>query len=125
MKLSKLIPICGIYKITNAKNGRVYIGQSANITLRWAAHVDGLANGRHSNARLLRDFQETGIRVFSAEVIEQCDRSVLLPRERFYITQYYEQGHDLYNNIENVIFIKHGGKKYVWDYTIHLDRLED
>ena len=29
---------CGIYKITNNINGKVYIGQSVNITRRWREH---------------------------------------------------------------------------------------
>ena len=30
--------ICGIYKITNLINGKVYIGQSQDIYERWAEH---------------------------------------------------------------------------------------
>ena len=29
---------CGIYKITNQVNGKVYIGQSKNIHRRWLKH---------------------------------------------------------------------------------------
>ena len=30
--------ICGIYKITNLVNGKVYIGQSQDIYSRWKEH---------------------------------------------------------------------------------------
>lgn len=30
--------ICGIYKITNLINNKVYIGQSVNVLKRFAAH---------------------------------------------------------------------------------------
>ena len=43
---------CGIYKIENKENGKVYIGSSKNIEKRWEAHEVGLKNKRHHNAKL-------------------------------------------------------------------------
>ena len=34
--------ITGIYKITNKNNGKIYIGQSQNILLRWEQHKQGI-----------------------------------------------------------------------------------
>lgn len=31
--------ICGIYKITNKVNGKIYIGQSVDIEGRWKGHM--------------------------------------------------------------------------------------
>lgn len=33
------VGVCGIYKITNVTNGKVYIGQSVNIAERWKQHI--------------------------------------------------------------------------------------
>jgi hypothetical protein len=100
MKLSKLKPVCGIYKITNLKNGRIYIGQSRNVQVRWANHVNQLVSGSHSNSKLLQDFKEYGIKAFEVEVIEKhrSDKN-LLAREEFYILQCHRQGYSLYNRI--------------------------
>lgn len=102
MKLSKLKPICGIYKITNLKNGRVYIGQSVNVMSRWAKHVDDLVNCKHSNSKLLADFKEHGLAAFQVEIIEKCKKrmDLLLKREEFYIAQFHQQGCQLYNRIQ-------------------------
>ena len=35
---------CGIYKITNLINNKVYIGQSQNIEHRWIAHKSEAKN---------------------------------------------------------------------------------
>ena len=34
-------PICGIYKITNQVNSKIYIGQSKDIYRRWKEHKNG------------------------------------------------------------------------------------
>src|SRR5262245_22147309 len=120
MKLLKLKPVSGVYTITNVKNGKVYIGQSINIKMRWSAHVDALFYGKHTNKSLLSDFQDMGIKVFNAEIVELCepDKVVLLKRERFYIAQYYQGGYDLYNTLEDSFgftfpFVKHSGRKWI------------
>lgn len=42
--------ICGIYKITNRINGKIYIGQSVNIVRRWYAHKECVSNNHLSAA---------------------------------------------------------------------------
>ena len=34
----------GIYKITNCRNGKSYVGQSKNISLRWKSHTQALSD---------------------------------------------------------------------------------
>jgi len=41
--------ILGIYKITNLKNGKVYIGSSKNIKRRLIEHKSRLKNNKHIN----------------------------------------------------------------------------
>lgn len=95
--LSDFVPICGIYKITNTKNKKVYIGKSVNINVRWFTHVYDLEKGKHSNKNLLKDFQKMGIRVFTVEIIEECNEDMLSEREWFHMTEHFENGHELYN----------------------------
>ena len=45
----------GIYKITNNKNGKVYIGQSQNIYARKKQHFVALRNGNHENKGMQAD----------------------------------------------------------------------
>ena len=46
----------GIYKITNLKNGKVYIGQSENIFVRRKQHFSALNYGYHDNKDMQADF---------------------------------------------------------------------
>lgn len=46
----------GIYKITNLKNGKVYIGQSENIFVRRGQHFAALRSGHHSNNDMQKDY---------------------------------------------------------------------
>lgn len=121
ISLSALEPISGIYKITNIKNGKVYIGQSVNVTLRWWSHVEELSKGKHCNKMLSEDFQQYGLQSFTAEIIERCgsrDKNILLERERYYISLYFHSGYSLYNRIDDrsgfgrlFTFVKNGGEK--------------
>lgn len=84
--------MCGIYKITNLINGKVYIGQSIDIKRRWREEKNGSKNP-NSNAYdypLQRGFRKYGIENFSFEVIEECDKDILSEKEIYYI--------DLYNS---------------------------
>lgn len=115
MKLSRFKPVSGIYKICNSMNGKIYIGQARNTLLRWATHVDDLFSKRHANKHLLEDFQKYGVNAFTIDLIEKCnpDKNALLSRERYWITKYYQQGHQLYNkNIEGFWYVKNNGKNY-------------
>lgn len=95
--LSEFTPICGIYKITNIRNERVYIGKSNNINHRWFSHVADLKKGKHSNKDMLRDFQKMGVGAFVVEVIEECAEDVLPQREWYHMTDYHDKGYKLYN----------------------------
>ena len=46
----------GIYKITNLKNGKVYIGQSENIFIRRKQHMSALRYGSHNNKQMQKDY---------------------------------------------------------------------
>lgn len=48
-------PLSGIYKITNTKNNKVYVGQSQNVYEREAEHFLALRRKRHPNKAMQKD----------------------------------------------------------------------
>lgn len=76
----------GVYKITNVKNGMVYIGQTTNIERRWQEHK---YKYKHKNNKLYQAMREDGIENFLFEVEEECfHEDNLIEREQYYINYY-------------------------------------
>jgi group I intron endonuclease len=71
----------GIYKITNKKNGKVYIGQSANIERRFKEHC----HQNKSRISVDKAIFDEGIENFSFEVVEVCSIEELNDKETFWI----------------------------------------
>jgi len=80
--------LCGIYKITNNTNNKVYIGQSVNINGRWYCHKKTLKNNTHRNCHLQRSWNKDSMENFTHTVIELCNRNELDDKEKYYISQY-------------------------------------
>lgn len=81
--------ICGIYKITNRVNGKIYIGQSRNIHARWIGHKTAATNPNSKKDSVLYNaMRKYGIENFEIEVIEECLPEQLDDREIFYIKEY-------------------------------------
>lgn len=80
----------GIYKITNTKTNKIYIGQSTNIPQRWHAHLHEIKHGRG----LAKYIQDATVQDFSFEIVELCVPEELDERERYWIAHYgsYEDG---------------------------------
>lgn len=72
--------IIGIYKITNPIN-QVYVGSSKNIHQRWNLHKFGSINRKNKIADSIKKY---GHKDHLFEIIEECDESVLLERERYW-----------------------------------------
>lgn len=83
--------MCGIYKITNMYNGKIYIGQSIDIKARWRNHRNST-----SDYALYRAFRKYGIDNFKFEVIEECNVDQLNERECYWIN-YYDSYFNGYN----------------------------
>lgn len=56
--------IPGIYLITNAITGKLYVGQAINIRRRWESHRHYLAAGAHRNGHLQRSWNKRGPEAF-------------------------------------------------------------
>ena len=76
---------CGIYSITNTKNGKRYIGSSVNIEKRWGDHVSNLRAKKHHSRHLQLAWNKYGEQVFRFELVAACDRGELIDQEQFWI----------------------------------------
>lgn len=80
--------ICGIYKIENKKNHKVYIGQSTNIYRRWKEHRVRSQSKKHiEDNNLYMDMYEH-LDDFDFSIIERCDRIDLNQKEINWIAHY-------------------------------------
>lgn len=81
----------GIYKITNIKDNRVYIGKAKDFKSRWRQHSKEAINcaTNQTYGRLYDAMQKEGLDNFAFEVIDACDESLLDEREKYWITYYH------------------------------------
>lgn len=59
-----------IYKITNTKNGKVYIGQSVQPEIRWSNHRNCRSGGKEN--KLYRAIEKYGVEAFTFTIIQWC-----------------------------------------------------
>src|ERR1039458_7927374 len=78
----------GIYKITNLKNGKFYVGSSNDIDNRWICHRRDLTNGDHVNPKLQHAWDFYGKDTFKFEIVEEVDPNpeLLFERENHYLS---------------------------------------
>jgi hypothetical protein len=76
----------GIYKIVNSQNGKIYVGSSLDIKLRWRKHKAALRSGRHRNAHLQSSWNLYGEETFSLSVLDQVsEECCIFEAEQHYI----------------------------------------
>lgn len=90
--------ICGIYKIENLINHKIYIGQSVDIKKRWREHRFS-ANHKDSkdhNMPIHLAMAKYGENNFSLEILEECDEKLLNEKEIYWIEKYnsYKNGYN-------------------------------
>jgi len=88
--------ICGIYKIQNILNDKVYIGSSIHIMNRWSRHRSDLEKNRSTSNKLQNSYNKNGKDNFKFSIIEECSIDDLLEREQLYIDLFdsYNKGYN-------------------------------
>jgi group I intron endonuclease len=79
---------CGIYKIENLVDKKIYIGSSINLESRKYKHFWMLDNDKHDNNHLQNSYNKFGKDIFKFEILEICDTTELFERENHYIEMY-------------------------------------
>ena len=90
----------GIYKITNVKNNKIYIGQSSDIYRRFQEHQ---TKGKSSRIPVDVAIQKYDKDSFTYEILEECNIAELNEKETFWIKKL--------NAIENGYNCSEGGEQ--------------
>lgn len=84
-----------IYIIRNTCNDKVYIGQSINdLKVRFREHIN---KSRRQRSKFYNAIQALGEDKFSINLIEECDKSLLNEREKYWISK-FNSFHNGYNS---------------------------
>ncbi len=77
--------IGGIYKITNKKNGKFYVGSSNNLDKRWKQHLYELLHKKHYNPYLQKTWNKYGKNIFNFEILEYIknNKKLLLIEQKY------------------------------------------
>lgn len=93
--------ICGIYKITSP-TGKIYIGQSVNIKVRWKDHKK---RKYIRETKLYKSFQKYGVDSHLFDILDECEEMLLNEKEKYYIILY-----DTFNTENGLNHTKGGGQ---------------
>lgn len=99
--MMKLIYNPAIYKITNIKNNRFYIGSSLYPEYRRIKHFEALKYNRHENIFLQRSFNKHGIHNFKFEIIQFFTKEILRIEEQKIINTFINDKNICYNIAKN------------------------
>lgn len=93
---------CGIYRIVNKIDGKVYIGSSLSITKRQYKHFWLLRNDKHDNNHLQNSFNKFGESNFTFEILEFCSPTDLIERENYHIKYFKSDSQEFGYNLATV-----------------------
>jgi group I intron endonuclease len=93
---------CGIYKIKNLIDKKIYIGSSVNLLKRESKHFWMLRNNIHDNNHLQNSFNKSGEKNFKFEIIEECGEKLLIEKENYYISYYKSNNSEYGFNLATV-----------------------
>jgi group I intron endonuclease len=77
-----MIDKTGVYMITNIVDGKIYVGSSKDVELRFRQHQKSLKGGYHINKHLQNAWSKYGEQAFKFEVIEYCSPDVMIELEQ-------------------------------------------
>lgn len=129
MNFRKFPKCCGIYKIINTVNNKVYVGYAKNIRTRCKCHRVELRAGKHKNSHLQNAWNVYGEISFQFSILELCTIDQLASREDHWCKllnthnreigyNIKDTGADVYNHSEETkkkIGAANKGKKYYGD----------
>lgn len=90
---------CGIYKIENLVNKKIYIGSSVNVNKRLNHHKSALKGNYHDNRYLQNSFNKYCEDNFVFELIEECDPNDLVSKENNHIDVFKSNNLDFGYNL--------------------------
>lgn len=75
-----------VYKITNKKNGKMYIGKTVfSIEKRWREHCSDYKRRKNENRPLYSAMRKYGAKSFKIEILEEVSERDVDEREKFWI----------------------------------------
>lgn len=77
--------ISGIYAIVNIYSEKLYVGNSADLKIRWRLHLVHLNKQNHCNRHLQNAFNKHWTSPFIFVVLEYCEPEKLIEREQYWI----------------------------------------
>lgn len=95
----------GIYRWTNKKNGKTYVGSSINLSVRFYTYYS-LASLAKSNRPIDRALLKYGFSNFSLEILEYCETDLLLEREQYYM-DYLKPEYNIVEKAGSTLGYKH------------------
>lgn len=78
----------GVYQIRNLVTGQMYVGSTKkSFKHRLACHLRKLRNNKHVSLYLQNSWNKYGEENFVFEIVEECERQIVLVREGYWIKQ--------------------------------------
>jgi group I intron endonuclease len=93
---------CGIYKIENLLDSKIYVGSSVNVNNRKYKHFWMLRKGIHDNIHLQNAYNKFGEDNFTFSIIELCVVNDLILLENKYINSYKSSDSNFGYNLAKV-----------------------
>ena len=102
-----------IYSIQNLINGKIYIGQTSDLDIRWNRHKNQLRKNKHINKHLQNAWNKYGGYNFKFDIVKECsDDDDLNKLEQCYIKEYNS------NNAKFGYNLTSGGEGYCLNESV-------
>lgn len=82
------IETCGVYKITNLINYKIYVGSTCtSFKSRWQKHLQAINKNNHPNQYLQNSYNKHGFNNFKFEILQNVkkDKELIVRVEQFYL----------------------------------------